>query len=65
MIKATHKNGYTGTIKNDGSLFIKNAEGIRVLTAQSCSAKTEEDLLDILSGIPSFLEAARSANNKR
>lgn len=64
-MKATHDNGYTGEIREDGALFIDDADGNEVLTARHCTASTEEGLLSILDSVPSFLAGIKNVEAQK
>jgi len=60
----THDNGYTAELRDDGALFIDDADGNEILTAKHCTAGTEEKLLSILADIPSFMERINKTKKK-
>lgn len=64
-MKATHSNGYTAELRDDGALFIIDNEGNEVLCSRQCAASSEESLLKILESIPSFLAGIRAREENK
>ena len=53
-IHARHENGYSGTLYGESSMSIYRPDGHECLHTGSRGINTEEELMDLLAGMPEF-----------
>lgn len=57
VIKVEHPNGYLGVLYGESSMSIYDKDGHEVLHTSSRTPQTEQDLYQILDGMPELLKA--------